>query len=119
MQPLSRRLQTRRGSVVLTAILLGLPCRPLPAADPYDTTLERRVAALEREMSTLAEDAKGKNPLTYEGPAFLRAAGRQVQQLTLQGDLRFRYQYDNDELQAPSKPPPAPSSRAAKATACA
>ena len=34
-------------------------------------------------------------------PTFLRAAGKQVQELTISGDLRFRYNYDNEDFQYP------------------
>ena len=54
----------------------------LRAADPYDATLEKRVQALERELNLMSGDAKGKNTQTYEVPTFLRAAGKQVQELS-------------------------------------
>ena len=31
----------------------------------------------------------------------MRAAGKDVQQLTISGDLRFRYQYINEDFQYP------------------
>ena len=34
-------------------------------------------------------------------PTFLRAAGKQVQELTISGDLRFRYNYQNEDFQYP------------------
>ena len=71
------------------------------AADPYDSSLEQRVEALERELNTMEGDSKGKNVETSEVPTFLRAAGADVQQLTISGDLRFRYNYDNENFQYP------------------
>ena len=46
---------------------------------------------------------KGKNVqrAAPKCPTFLRAAGKQVQQLTISGDLRFRYQYINEDFQYP------------------
>ena len=105
MTPRDQAAVTRLAASAILLLVATAAVAPtgLSAADPYDATLEKRIEALEREMNTLAEDAKGKNPAqTYEVPAFLRAAGKQVQELTIQGDLRFRYQYDNDELQVPS-----------------
>ena len=48
-------------------------------------------------------DSKGKNVQTdgAEVPTFLRAAGKQVQELTISGDLRFRYNYQNEDFQYP------------------
>ena len=77
----------------LLATTTALPVH-LRAADPYDATLEKRVEALERELNLMSGDSKGKNTQTYEVPAFLRAAGKQVQELTIQGELRFRFQWD-------------------------
>ena len=67
------------------------------AVDPYDQNLEKRIEALERELDVMENDSKGKNvEQTDEVPTFLRAAGTNVQQLTISGDLRFRYNYDNE-----------------------
>ena len=73
------------------------------AADPYDASLEKRVEALERELNLMENDSKGKNVQTDGSavPTFLRAAGADVQQLTISGDLRFRYNYDNEDFQYP------------------
>ena len=77
----------------LLATAAAAPTR-LRAADPYDATLEKRVEALERELNLMSGDAKGKNTQTYEVPTFLRAAGKQVQELNLQCELSFRTQWD-------------------------
>ena len=73
------------------------------AADPYDQNLEKRVEALERELNIMEDDSKGKNVQADNSavPTFLRAAGSNVQQLTISGDLRFRYNYDNEDFQVP------------------
>ena len=51
----------------------------------------------------MENDSKGKNVATTDTtpPTFLRAAGAGVQQLTLSGDLRLRYQYLNEDFQYP------------------
>ena len=51
----------------------------------------------------MESDSKGKNVVTTDNnvPTFLRAAGAGVQQLTISGDLRFRYQYINEDFQYP------------------
>ena len=84
-----------------TAAGLTLPAASTRAADPYDKSLEARVEALERELNVMENDSKGKNVATADTnvPTFLRAAGTGVQQLTISGDLRFRYQYINEEFQ--------------------
>ena len=71
--------------------------------DPYDKSLEARVEALEKELNIMEDDSKGKNVQTdsTEVPTFLRAAGKNVQELTISGDLRFRYNYDNEDFQYP------------------
>ena len=73
------------------------------AADPYDKSLEARVEALEKELNIMEDDSKGKNVAATPGevPTFLRAAGKNVQELTISGDLRFRYNYDNEDFQYP------------------
>ncbi len=72
------------------------------AADPYDKSLEARVEALERELNAMGNDSKGKNvEAPTDVPTFLRAAGKNVQQLTISGDLRFRYNWDNEDFQYP------------------
>ena len=78
-----------------------VPCTR--AADPYDQSLEQRVEALERELNIMENDSKGKNVQTDSTtvPTFLRAAGSNVQQLTISGDLRFRYNWDNEDFQYP------------------
>ena len=73
------------------------------AADPYDQSLEARVEALEKELNVMENDSKGKNVATTDTtvPTFMRAAGTGVQELTISGDLRFRYNYDNEDFQYP------------------
>lgn len=80
-----------------SALLATIAVPALRAADPYDATLEKRVEALERELNLMSGDSKGKNTQTYEVPTFMRAAGKQVQELTIQGELRFRTQWDERE----------------------
>ena len=87
-------------ALMLPVVIAG-PLTSVRAADPYDKSLEARVEALERELNTLSNDDKGKNVTTTEVPTFLRAAGKDVQQLTISGDLRFRYQYINEDFQYP------------------
>jgi hypothetical protein len=72
------------------------------AADPNDASLEARVEALERELNVLEDDSKGKNIASFEAPAFLSAAGSNVRELTISGDLRFRYNYQNENFQYPA-----------------
>ncbi len=87
---------------LLAASAVTLPLASIRAADPYDKALEARVEALERELNVLSNDSKGKNVETSaDVPTFLRAAGKQVQELTIAGDLRFRYNYDNEDFQYP------------------
>ena len=86
---------------VLAVASAVLPLTGIRAADPYDQSLEQRVEALERELNTMSNDDKGKNVAATEVPTFLRAAGKQVQELTISGDLRFRYNYDNEDFQYP------------------
>ena len=76
----------------------------LRAADPYDQSLEARIEALEKELNVMESDSKGKNVATADTtvPTFLRAAGAGVKELTISGDLRFRYNYDNDDFQVAS-----------------
>ena len=90
------------------------------AADSADKSMEARMAALEKELeSTKREsrtqiealqrelglvegDAKGKNVADpVDASTFLRAEGKHVQQLTVSGDLRFRYDWDNEDFQYP------------------
>ena len=93
-------------------LLAGVPSR-LRAADPYDQSLEARVEALERELGVLDADSKGKDMASTDTnvPAFLRAAGAGVQQLTISGDLRFRYNYQNEDFQYPGAGNQAQTSR--------
>ena len=83
------------------------------AADPYDQSLEARVEALERELNVMENDSKGKEMATAETtpPTFLRAAGAGVQALTISGDLRFRYNYQNEDFQYPTAGNQAQTSR--------
>ena len=75
----------------------------LRAADPYDQSLEARVEALEKELNVMENDSKGKNVATADTtvPTFMRAAGTGVKELTISGDLRFRYNYQNEDFQYP------------------
>ncbi len=61
------------------------------AADPYDAALEKRVEALERELNLMENDSKGKNVQADNSavPTFLKAAGSNVQQLTISGDSGY------------------------------
>ena len=83
------------------------------AADPYDQSLEARVEVLERELGVLEGDNKGKDmaATATAPPTFLRAAGTGVQQLTISGDLRFRYNYQNEDFQYPGTGNQAQTSR--------
>ncbi len=90
-----------RKSLVVSC-LLAAPLAGVRAADPYDKSLEARVEALERELNAMGNDSKGKNvEAPTDVPTFLRAAGKNVQQLTISGDLRFRYNWDNEDFQYP------------------
>src|SRR5882757_3782107 len=71
------------------------------AADPYDRSLEARIAALERELNVMQGDDKGKGIKPSDVATFLRAKGAGVKELTISGDLRLRYQYQTFEPQAP------------------
>lgn len=84
-------------SALFATVALPPAASVLRAADPYDATLEKRVEALERELNLMSGDSKGKNLQTYEVPTFMRAAGKQVQELVIQGELRFRVQWDERE----------------------
>ncbi len=70
------------------------------AADPYDKALEARVAALERELNVMQGDDKGKGVKATEVPTFLRAKSKEVKELTISGDFRLRYQFQQSEPQA-------------------
>ena len=101
-----RGLRTRLAWTALGLLTLSTSPFFVPAAraaDPYDKSLEARVEALEKELNIMEDDSKGKNVQTNssEVPTFLRAAGSNVQQLTISGDLRFRYNYDNEDFQYP------------------
>ncbi len=100
-----RALTKRKVRTALGLLTLGVSPLLVPAAhaaDPYDKSLEARVEALERELNTMSNDDKGKNVTnTTDVPTFMRAAGKDVQQLTISGDLRFRYNYDNEDFQYP------------------
>lgn len=65
------------------------------AADKYDTSLEGRVQALERELNLLENDKKGKDVQANEVPTFVRAGSANVKELVVSGEIRFRYAYDN------------------------
>ncbi len=86
---------------LLLALVVGYAAPCSHAADPYDANLVKRVEALERELNIMEGDSKGKNVETTDVPTFLRTAGGNVQQLTISGDLRFRYNYDNEDFQYP------------------
>ena len=105
----SHKPKTRTATQALaTLALLAVGSTPLftsitRATDPYDASLEKRVEALEKELNIMENDSKGKNVQADNSavPTFLRAAGSDVQQLTISGDLRFRYNYDNEDFQVP------------------
>ncbi len=84
---------------LLAAGLLQAP--GVRAADPYDSNLESRVEALEKELNIMEGDSKGKNVETTVVPAFVRAAAN-VQELVFSGELRLRNEYavtDNQTAQ--------------------
>ena len=94
----------RSGTAALLLAAAGhFAALSLHAADPYDQSLEARVEALERELNVMENDSKGKNVATSDTtvPTFMRAAGSGVKELTISGDLRFRYNYDNEDFQYP------------------
>ena len=100
---LSLPLRSCAACVLLTAAgSFSVPL--LRGADPYDQSLEARVEALEKELNVMEGDSKGKDTAATATapPTFLRAAGAGVQELTISGDLRFRYNYDNDDFQIAS-----------------
>ena len=102
----SLRKPASLSALIVPLIMLAACFSDLPlawAADPYDANLEKRIEALEKELNLMEDDSKGKNVQTNsaEVPTFLRAAGAQVQALTLSGDLRFRYNYQNEDFQYP------------------
>ncbi len=69
------------------------PTATIHAADPYDKSLEARVAALEKELNLMEGDSKGKNIQTgAEVPTFVRASAN-VQELVFSGEVRFRNEY--------------------------
>ena len=86
---------------VVTSMLWVAAVGVVRGADPYDKTLEARVEALERELNVMEGDSKGKDVNATDVPTFMRAAGKQVQELTISGDLRFRYNYQNEDFQYP------------------
>lgn len=65
------------------------------AADKYDTTLESRVEALERELNLVEGDKKGKDAEATDVPTFVKAGAANVKELVVSGEIRFRYAYDN------------------------
>ncbi len=104
--PLLRRTaiaRTMAAAALILPAITAIPLASVRAADPYDKSLEARVEALEKELNIMEDDSKGKNvqQSSTEVPTFLRAAGKQVQELTISGDLRFRYQYINEDFQYP------------------
>ena len=96
-----RRPASRLFSLLAVATASLSPHANVYATDAYDQTLEQRVEALERELNTVSGDDKGKDVTSTDVPTFLRAAGKQVQELTISGDLRFRYNYQNEDFQYP------------------
>ena len=69
------------------------------AADKYDSDLERRVETLERELNIMEGDKKGKNVEEAEVPTFLKAGNKNVKELVITGEMRFRYEYANADGQ--------------------
>jgi hypothetical protein len=85
-----------------TLLAAGLAHAPAArAADPYDSSLEARVEALERELNIMEKDSKGKNVESTDVPTFVRAANN-VQQLVFTGELRFRNEYGVTNNQEPA-----------------
>ena len=70
-------------AAALAWMLISLPT--VRAADPYDANLEKRIEALERELNVMEGDSKGKDVQADATtvPTFLRAAGVNVQELTI------------------------------------
>lgn len=104
MTILHNKPRARAAGKTLAALALltagGIAGAPaLRAADPYDQSLESRVEALEKELNIMEGDSKGKNVESTEVPTFARASDN-VQQLTLSGELRFRYENDSVSGQA-------------------
>ncbi len=99
----ARALRTAATLALLTLGTSPFFTSAVHAADPYDKSLEARVEALEKELNIMEDDSKGKNVQADSTavPTFLRAAGKNVQELTISGDLRFRYNYDNEDFQYP------------------
>lgn len=79
-------------SLLASGWLLPAPGR---AADKYDTNLESRVEALERELNLVEGDKKGKDAEATEVPTFVKAGSANVKELVVSGEIRFRYAYDN------------------------
>lgn len=94
----SLKLAARPATLVAGAGLLAsswlLPA-PVRAADKYDSDLERRVESLERELNIMEDDKKGKNVEATDVPTFLKAGAKNVKELVITGETRFRYAYDN------------------------
>jgi hypothetical protein len=100
--PVYRSLFRPAASILAVLASAVLQAPAAHAADPYDASLEARVEALEKELNIMEGDSKGKNVETENVPTFLSAAGANVQQLTISGDLRFRYNYQNENFQYPT-----------------
>ncbi len=91
------RLAARPATLVAGAGLLasGWLTAPARAADKYDSTLESRVEALERELNLVEGDKKGKDAAATDVPTFVKAGAANVKELVVSGEIRFRYAYDN------------------------
>ncbi len=93
-------LLSKAGLLATAGALLG-GASTAQAADPYDKALESRVAALERELNLMQGDDKGKGVKPTEVPTFMRARGKNVRELTIGGDFRLRYQFQDFTAQLP------------------
>ena len=123
----SLRIASRLGGCLVGgALLLGVPARA-QSTDPEIKKLEERTAILEKELARqqqrsalieqelarqkqraaaaeqeldlLVGDAKGKDLSSPDAPVFARASNN-VQSLSLRGELRLRYEYDDLGAQA-------------------
>ena len=65
----------------LTPSMSPLPAPATHAADPYDKSLEVRMEAFGKKRNITEDDSKGRN----------------VQELTISGDLRFAYNIEGGE----------------------
>ena len=96
-----RKARTALG--LLTARRQPLP-RATPSTPPTPTTRawKRASRPWNANSTPCPTTPRAKTcTTTTDVPTFMRAAGKNVQQLTISGDLRFRYNYDNEDFQYP------------------